>query len=90
MNLIEGRESDKLRAYLQARRQYDKYRIPEPELSLENKFRLLDAMCEFARSMGAFPLENPLEGIEVDIRIAKVVNSVSEAPEKYREDTEEK
>ncbi|HKJ67188.1 MAG TPA: hypothetical protein VKA68_04475 [bacterium] len=88
--MMQDKEDQELRAYLHARRQYDKYRVPEPELSLEKKFRLLDAMYEFARSMGAFPLENPMEGIEVDIRIARVVNSVSEAPEKYREDTEEK
>jgi hypothetical protein len=26
--------------------------------------------------LGKFPCENPLEGIEVDIRIAKILNSV--------------
>lgn len=86
----EGQDKDKLQASFNARKRYKKYQVAEPELSPEEKFRLLDAMYEFARSMGAFPLENPLEGIEVDIRIAKVVNSVSEAPEKYREDIEEK
>lgn len=36
--------------------------------------RLLDAMYEWARQLGAFPPADPLEGIEVDIRIARAMN----------------
>ena len=35
---------------------------------------LLDAMYEQARAMGIFPLADPLEGIEVKIRIAQALN----------------
>jgi len=37
---------------------------------------IMDAMWEEAVALGAFPPQDPMEGIEVDLRIAKVVNSV--------------
>lgn len=53
------------------------------ELNLSKKgvnrrqnFRIADALYKEARSLGIFPLDNPLEGIEVDIKIAKVINRV--------------
>ncbi len=36
----------------------------------------VDALYNEALALGAFPLRDPLEGIEVDLKIAKVVNSV--------------
>jgi transcriptional regulator with XRE-family HTH domain len=38
--------------------------------------RIVDALYNEAVALGTFPLRNPLEGIEVDFKIAKVVNSV--------------
>ena len=49
------------------------------DLTLEQKYKILDGMYEEARSLGLFPSANPLEGLDVDIRIAKAVNSVSKA-----------
>ena len=43
---------------------------------IDRKYKILDAMYREAKYLGVFPLKNPLEGIEVDIKIAKVVNSV--------------
>ena len=43
---------------------------------IRQNFRLVEAMYEEAVSLGVFPLKNPLDGIEVDIKIAKVINSV--------------
>lgn len=39
-------------------------------------FRIMEEMYKEALELGIFPLKNPLEGIEIDIKIAKVVNSV--------------
>jgi transcriptional regulator with XRE-family HTH domain len=39
-------------------------------------FRIADALYNEALALGTFPLRNPLDGIEVDLKIAKVVNSV--------------
>jgi hypothetical protein len=35
---------------------------------------LVDALYEEAHALGAFPLKDPLEGIEVDIRLAQALN----------------
>ena len=47
----------------------------EPVDFLRN-LRLVDGLLKQARSLGVFPLANPLEGIEVDIRVAGVLNGV--------------
>jgi hypothetical protein len=36
--------------------------------------RICEALYEEAKALGYFPLKNPLEGIEMDIRLAKVLN----------------
>jgi transcriptional regulator with XRE-family HTH domain len=41
-------------------------------------FHIVEALYKEAVTLGIIPLKNPLDGIEVDLRIAKVVNSVSE------------
>lgn len=38
--------------------------------------RILEGMLEEAVYLGILPLRDPLEGIDVDIRIARVINSV--------------
>ncbi|RJR40972.1 MAG: hypothetical protein C4576_18960 [Desulfobacteraceae bacterium] len=38
--------------------------------------RILDAMWEEARNLGVLPLKDPLEDIEVDIRVARMLNHV--------------
>ena len=47
------------------------------DLDLKKKFKILEALYKEAVALGVFPLRNSLEGLDVDIRIAKVVNSVS-------------
>jgi hypothetical protein len=39
-----------------------------------NNLSLFEGLCDEAMSMGAFPLEDPLEGIETDIKLARVIN----------------
>ena len=39
-------------------------------------FRLVDAMYKEAVSLGIFPQKDTLAGIETDLKIAKVINSV--------------
>jgi hypothetical protein len=38
--------------------------------------RLFEAMWKEAMLLGVLPLKDPLEGIEVDIRIARILNDV--------------
>ena len=46
-------------------------------LGLAKKFKIVEALYEEDVALGVFPLKDSLEGLEVDIRIAKVINSVS-------------
>ena len=43
-------------------------------LNIRSNFRIVEALYKEAVALGVFPLKNPLEGLEVDIRIAKVIN----------------
>lgn len=49
-------------------------RADKPDFS--HNIRLVEAMYREAVALGAFPPKDPLEGLEVDIRIARVVNGV--------------
>ena len=57
-------------------KQFERDMIKKEELSLEQKYKILNAMLQEALRLGVLPLDNPLEGIEVDIRIARIVNAV--------------
>ena len=52
----------------------DQIRLEKADL-LKN-LEIVEAMYELAVTLGAFPLKNPLEGIENKIWLAKVINSV--------------
>jgi hypothetical protein len=53
-------------------------RTQKPDLV--KNFKIVEALYDEAVALGAIPLKDPLEGIEVDIKIAKAVNSVSKTP----------
>lgn len=42
---------------------------------LETNLRVFQVLMEHARALGAWPPKDPLEGIEVDIQLAKAVNT---------------
>ena len=44
---------------------------------IDKNFRIVDAMFQEAVALGILPLRDPLEGLEVAIRIARTVNCVS-------------
>ena len=47
-------------------------------IDIQRNFRIMASLYDEAVSLNIFPLDNPLEGIERDIRYAKVINSVSD------------
>jgi hypothetical protein len=51
--------------------------LKNEKLDIRKKFEIVEALYREAVALGVFPLQDSLEGLEVDIRIAKVVNSVS-------------
>jgi len=46
-------------------------------LSLKKKFVILDGLYREALFLGVFPLKDPLEGLEIDIKLARALNGVS-------------
>jgi len=56
--------------------QFERELLKKEELSLEQKYRILNSMLREALNLGILPLEDSLEGIEVDIKIARIVNAL--------------
>lgn len=56
--------------------QFERELLKKEEFSLEQKYRILNSMLREALNLGILPLEDPLEGIEVDIKIARIVNAL--------------
>lgn len=55
---------------------FEAARIGAENVAVEQNLRILDALYEEALMLGALPPKDPLDGIEVKIRIAKAVNNV--------------
>ena len=50
--------------------------LKKESLDYATALRMLDAMWDEGCKLGVLPLKDPLDGIEVDIRIAKILNDV--------------
>jgi transcriptional regulator with XRE-family HTH domain len=50
--------------------------LREGKINIARNFHIVEALYKEAVTLGIIPLKNPLDGIEVDLKIAKVVNSV--------------
>ena len=51
----------------------------EPQLSFREALQVFEAMWEEAVALGTLPLSQPLDGIEVDIRLARVLNCLQKS-----------
>jgi len=51
-------------------------RLKNSKIDIYQNFNIIDALHNEALELNVFPLRNPLEGLEVDIRVAEVINSV--------------
>ncbi len=43
---------------------------------------IFETLLEFAMEMGKIPYQNPMEGIEIDIKYARVINGIKRAFER--------
>lgn len=50
--------------------------VKKERVDIKKNFHLVEALYHEAVTLGILPPKNPLDGIEVDLKIAKVVNSV--------------
>jgi len=57
-------------------RKFEMEILRNEKLDVKKKFKIVEALYREAVTLGVFPLKDSLEGLEVDIRIAKVINSV--------------
>lgn len=58
-------------------RKFERELLKKEKVDIMRNFKILEALYQEAVSLGIIPLKNLLDGLEVDIKIAKVINSVS-------------
>jgi hypothetical protein len=58
--------------------QFEREYVRSRETDYRENLRIFEALHREALSLGALPLKDPLEGLEVDIMMARVINSVRE------------
>lgn len=59
-------------------RKFEDELISKDKVDLAENFLVVEEMYKEAVELGAFPVKNPLEDIEDDIKLAKILNSVPE------------
>ncbi len=52
--------------------------IAEDPVDFYQNLKIFEEMVKFAKELGKFPPEDPLEGIEKDIFLAKVLSSIKD------------
>jgi transcriptional regulator with XRE-family HTH domain len=69
---VKRKDVDK-RSYFQ---KFEMDLLREGKIDIVRNFQIVEALYKEAVTLGIIPLKNPLDGIEVDLKIAKVVNCV--------------
>ena len=55
---------------------FERELVRKEKADIMKNLRIVSALYDEAVALGALPGKDPLEGLEVDIKIARVVNSV--------------
>jgi len=53
--------------------EFERSLLKSTPIDVAQNLRIIDALYEQARLLGAFPLKDPLEDIDIDIRYAKAL-----------------
>jgi len=59
--------------------QFEREMIKKDKLSFEQALALFEAMWQEGVDLGILPPKDPLEGIEVDIRISRILNCLKKS-----------
>lgn len=59
--------------------QFEKQRTREEKLSFEEALKIFEAMWKEGVNLGVLPPKDPLEGIEIDIKIARIINCLKKS-----------
>ncbi|MCM8766559.1 MAG: hypothetical protein NC816_01520 [Candidatus Omnitrophica bacterium] len=62
--------------------EFEKELLRKQKTDYKRNFSILNQMYKQAVIVKIFPMKNPIEGLEKDLKIAKVVNSVSKTTTK--------
>jgi len=57
-------------------REFENNYMRRDKPDLLRNLQLLDQLYKEAKTLSVFPLQEPLSGLDIDIKIAKVINSV--------------
>lgn len=60
--------------------EFEKELLREEKVDFTKNLSIVNALYNEAVALGVIPMKNPLDGLDVDIKIARVVNNVPEAP----------
>ncbi len=55
-------------------KEFEENQQRKPSLGYLKQLEIFEALYQEAKNLGIFPLKNPLDGIEVDIRLAQALN----------------
>ena len=55
--------------------EFEKELIKKDKVDIKQNFKIIKALYGEAVALGVIPVKDPLDGLEIDIKIAKVVNS---------------
>jgi len=55
-------------------REFENAQLRRRPVDYRENLRIVEALYEEARALKAFPPSNPLDGIEVDLQLARVIN----------------
>ena len=58
--------------------QFEREMIKKEKLSFEQALNLFEALWQEGVDLGVLPPEDPLEGIDVDIQVARILNCLKE------------
>ncbi len=59
--------------------EFKKKLLKKEKVDIMQNFRIVEVMYREAVTLRAIPMEDPLDGLEIDIKIARVVNNVSKS-----------
>ena len=59
--------------------EFEKKLLKKEKVDIMQNFRIVEALYREAIALHAIPVNDPLDGLEIDIKIARVVNSVSKS-----------
>ncbi len=58
---------------------FEKELLKKEKVDIMKNFQIVEALYHEAVSLGIIPLKDPLDGLETDIKIAKIINSTKKS-----------